>query len=126
MNVSGIAGRYATALFELAQDQNALDQTAEDLASLGRMIAESADLERLVRSPVISRAAQAKAEKDRHPKGARKNAATIAGARKQGAGKQIGAKESATRTAGQSLERGYAKPCQSAGGCQGSGKGQAR
>jgi len=61
MNVSGIAGRYATALFELAQDQNALDQTAEDLASLGRMIADSADLERLVRSPVISRAAQAKA-----------------------------------------------------------------
>jgi F-type H+-transporting ATPase subunit delta len=59
MNVSGIAGRYATALFDLAQEQNALDETANDMASLGRMIADSADLERLVRSPVIGHNAQA-------------------------------------------------------------------
>ncbi len=61
MNVSGIAGRYANALFDLARDENALDQTAEDMASLGRMIADSEDLRRLVRSPVIQRSAQAAA-----------------------------------------------------------------
>jgi len=61
MNVSGIAGRYAMALFDLATDEGALDQTAEDMASIGRMIAESDDLHRLVRSPVIGSAAQADA-----------------------------------------------------------------
>ena len=61
MNVSGIARRYATALFDLAVDEGALDQTADDLVSLGRMIADSADLHRLVRSPVIGSAAQAEA-----------------------------------------------------------------
>jgi len=61
MNVSGIAGRYAMALFDLATDQGALDQTADDMASLGRMIADSADLHRLVRSPVIGSKAQAAA-----------------------------------------------------------------
>ena len=61
MNVSGIAGRYATALFDLAIDGGALDQTADDMASLGRMIADSADLHRLVRSPVIGSAAQVEA-----------------------------------------------------------------
>ena len=61
MNVSGIAGRYATALFDLAIDEGALDQTADDMASLGRMIADSADLHRLVRSPVIGSAAQLEA-----------------------------------------------------------------
>lgn len=61
MNVSGIAGRYATALFDLAIDEGALDQTADDMASLGRMIADSADLHRLVRSPVIGSAAQVEA-----------------------------------------------------------------
>jgi len=58
MNVSGIAGRYAMALFDLATDEGALDQTADDMASLGRMIADSSDLDRLVRSPVIGSAAQ--------------------------------------------------------------------
>ena len=61
MNVSGIAGRYATALFDLAIDEGALDQTADDMASLGRMIADSSDLHRLVRSPVIGSAAQVEA-----------------------------------------------------------------
>lgn len=56
--VSGIAGRYASALFDLARDQSALDAVAADLASFGRMIDESEDLRRLVRSPVIGRSAQ--------------------------------------------------------------------
>jgi F-type H+-transporting ATPase subunit delta len=59
--VSGIAGRYATALFELARDQGRLDAVAGDMADLVRLIAESADLARLVRSPVFGRDAQARA-----------------------------------------------------------------
>lgn len=55
-----IAGRYASALFELAEEQKALDQVAEDLRSLRDMIAASPDLRRLVRSPVLSREEQAR------------------------------------------------------------------
>jgi F-type H+-transporting ATPase subunit delta len=59
--VSGIAGRYASALFDLAREQGTLDAVASDLASLDGMIGESADLARLVRSPVISREDQGRA-----------------------------------------------------------------
>ena len=52
--VTGIAGRYATALFELARDGGALDQVASDIADLGAMIDNSDDLNRLLRSPVIA------------------------------------------------------------------------
>src|SRR5205814_5909595 len=51
--VSGMAGRYALALFELARDTNALDATRSDLDRVEGMIAESPDLTRLVRSPVF-------------------------------------------------------------------------
>lgn len=56
-----IAERYATALFELAESQNALDQVAGDLKTLKAMIRESADFCRLLDSPVLSRAEQGKA-----------------------------------------------------------------
>ncbi len=59
--VSGIAGRYATALFELAADANALESVAADLADLAALLDESADLRRLVLSPMFKRADQAKA-----------------------------------------------------------------
>ena len=52
---TGLAGRYATALFELAETEDALDEVADGLKSLDRMILESADLTRMIRSPVISR-----------------------------------------------------------------------
>lgn len=55
-----IAERYAAALFELAEQQGALDQVATDLKSLRTMIGDSADLQRLIRSPVLSRADQQK------------------------------------------------------------------
>jgi len=55
---TGLAGRYATALFDLAESENALDQVADDLRELARMIADSADLTRMVRSPVLSRSEQ--------------------------------------------------------------------
>ncbi len=59
--VSGLAGRYATALFDLADEQKALDQIANDLKALKAMLDESADLTRLIRSPVLSRESQAAA-----------------------------------------------------------------
>jgi F-type H+-transporting ATPase subunit delta len=52
--VSGMAGRYATALFELARDTNAIDAVKTDLERFDAFISESADLARLVRSPVFS------------------------------------------------------------------------
>ena len=55
---TGLAGRYATALFELAESEIALDQVAADLRDLAAMIKGSTDLTRMVRSPVISRAEQ--------------------------------------------------------------------
>jgi F-type H+-transporting ATPase subunit delta len=56
-----MAGRYASALFSLAKDEQATDQVAASLQAFDRMIAESADLERLVRSPVFSAETQTKA-----------------------------------------------------------------
>jgi F-type H+-transporting ATPase subunit delta len=53
-----IADRYATALFELAEQNKALDQVAADLKKLKTMISESPDLRRLIGSPVMSRAEQ--------------------------------------------------------------------
>jgi F-type H+-transporting ATPase subunit delta len=52
--VSGMAGRYATALFELAREGNAIDAVKADLERFEALIAESPDLLRLVRSPVFS------------------------------------------------------------------------
>jgi F-type H+-transporting ATPase subunit delta len=52
--VSGVAGRYATALFDLARDANSIDAVQADLQRFDGLIAESPDLARLVRSPVFS------------------------------------------------------------------------
>lgn len=59
--VSGVAGRYASALFSLAQENRQTGAVAESLARFDAFIAESPDLERLVRSPVFSAADQIKA-----------------------------------------------------------------
>jgi len=60
-NVSGVAGRYATALFELARDEKSVDSVKADLDKFEAMMAESADLARLVRSPVFAADAQTRA-----------------------------------------------------------------
>ncbi len=52
---SGLAGRYAGALFDLAKDQKALDQVHDDLRGLKALLGESVDLTRLIESPAISR-----------------------------------------------------------------------
>jgi F-type H+-transporting ATPase subunit delta len=59
--VSGMAGRYATALFELALESKAVDQVQADLKAYDALVASSPDLTRLVRSPVFSADEQAKA-----------------------------------------------------------------
>ncbi len=59
--LSGLADRYAAALFALADERNVLDQVAADLGRLQTLIGASADLGRLLRSPVVSRADQARA-----------------------------------------------------------------
>ena len=59
--VSGLAERYAAALFELADERHALDEVAGNLRELRAMLHDSPDLLRLIRSPVLSRAEQGKA-----------------------------------------------------------------
>jgi F-type H+-transporting ATPase subunit delta len=60
-SVSGVSGRYATALFELAREEKSVDAVKADLDRFEAMLTESADLQRLVRSPVFSADAQARA-----------------------------------------------------------------
>jgi F-type H+-transporting ATPase subunit delta len=52
--VSGVADRYAAALFELALDAKAEDAVMADLQAFLALVDESADLARLVRSPVFT------------------------------------------------------------------------
>jgi F-type H+-transporting ATPase subunit delta len=59
--VSGLAERYAAALFDLADERRMLDEVASDLRELRAMLQASADLLRLIRSPILSRRDQAKA-----------------------------------------------------------------
>lgn len=59
--VTGLAGRYATALFELAVEEGKLDKVAGDLDTLQGLLHESAALQRLVKSPVLSREDQMRA-----------------------------------------------------------------
>ena len=56
--VSGMAGRYATALFDLAKEGDAIDAVQTALKRFDALVADSADLNRLVRSPVFSAAEQ--------------------------------------------------------------------
>ena len=55
MMTSGVAGRYASALFDLAKEQNAVSATATALQGLENSISESKDLARLLTSPVFKR-----------------------------------------------------------------------
>jgi F-type H+-transporting ATPase subunit delta len=52
--VSGVSGRYASALFELAQEMKAVDEVGVNLDRFGAMIEGSEDLQRLIRNPVFT------------------------------------------------------------------------
>lgn len=56
--VSDAAGRYATALFGLALEEDALEQTERDLEALGEALKESRDLRTLIESPIYDREEQ--------------------------------------------------------------------
>jgi F-type H+-transporting ATPase subunit delta len=58
---ASLSGRYATALFELARDDNALDAVGASLSSLTQALAESDDLRSLVASPLVARDAAGRA-----------------------------------------------------------------
>jgi F-type H+-transporting ATPase subunit delta len=60
-SVTGVAGRYATALFELALEQDNLAEVEQQLSDLGEILDASDDLRRLVHSPAFSMDQQAKA-----------------------------------------------------------------
>jgi F-type H+-transporting ATPase subunit delta len=60
-SVSGVSGRYATALFELARDEKSIDTVKADLDAFAAMLADSDDLRRVVRSPVFTADTQSKA-----------------------------------------------------------------
>ena len=61
--MASVAGRYASALFELATEQNQTSEVERDLTAFQALIDESADLLRLVRSPIFSADDQLKAIK---------------------------------------------------------------
>lgn len=52
---ASLAGRYATALFELARDERKLDAVGASLASLKAGLADSAELRALTTSPLVGR-----------------------------------------------------------------------
>jgi F-type H+-transporting ATPase subunit delta len=52
--IAGVAGRYASALFELAKEAGSLDAIEADLKRFDALVAESPDLARLVTSPAFT------------------------------------------------------------------------
>ncbi len=59
--ISGMAGRYAGALFDLALDNKAVDAVKNDLDQFDALVSGSADLNRLIRSPAFDADEQLKA-----------------------------------------------------------------
>jgi F-type H+-transporting ATPase subunit delta len=58
---AGVAGRYASALFELAHEQNRLDEVDRDLGTFQGLLDQSEDLSRLVNSPAFAAEEQERA-----------------------------------------------------------------
>ncbi|NDV99160.1 F0F1 ATP synthase subunit delta [Salipiger sp. CCB-MM3] len=58
---SGIAARYAKAVFEIAKEEQGLDKLENGIDDLSAALEESADLNDLITSPVYTREAQGKA-----------------------------------------------------------------
>ena len=58
---ASLAGRYATALFELACESKAIDSVGESLSGLKAALVQSADFAALTTNPLLSRAVASKA-----------------------------------------------------------------
>lgn len=52
---SGVAGRYATALFEIAKERGNVPKVEADVRAVEAALAESPDLRHMIASPVFSR-----------------------------------------------------------------------
>jgi F-type H+-transporting ATPase subunit delta len=52
---ASLAGRYASALFDLARDQRQIESVSASLATLAQAIADSKDLAELIASPLVTR-----------------------------------------------------------------------
>jgi F-type H+-transporting ATPase subunit delta len=52
---ASLAGRYASALFDLARDQRQIDSVGRSLDALNQALADSKDFDELVSSPLVSR-----------------------------------------------------------------------
>jgi len=52
---ASLAGRYATALFELARDSKAIDAVEKSMSAVAIAVSESADLKALTTNPVLTR-----------------------------------------------------------------------
>ena len=61
--VSGMAGRYAAALFSLAKDSRSIDAVSADLKAFDELVRDNPDLQTLVRSPAFSAEDQTRALK---------------------------------------------------------------
>ena len=59
--LSGLSARYAVALFELAKEQKKLDQVADDMTSLSKLLMDCPELKLITTSPVISKKDQTSA-----------------------------------------------------------------
>ena len=58
---SGIAGRYATAMFDLAKEEGALAALETDIDALDAALDQSADFAAVIASPILTRDVQGKA-----------------------------------------------------------------
>lgn len=58
---TGIAQRYATAVFELAKEEGAIAAVEKDLDALDAALAESSDFAAMIQSPIYSRDEQTRA-----------------------------------------------------------------
>ena len=58
---ASLAGRYASALFDLARDQRQIDSVGNSLDALSQALLDSKDFAELVSSPLVSRAEAGKA-----------------------------------------------------------------
>lgn len=59
--MASVAGRYASALFELASDQGKVAEIEADMAKFQAVMGESDDFARMIKSPVIASEDQEKA-----------------------------------------------------------------
>jgi F-type H+-transporting ATPase subunit delta len=58
---SGVAGRYATALFEIAKESKSLEKIEADILALEAAMVESPDLSGMMNSPIYTREDQGRA-----------------------------------------------------------------